>query len=72
MGQDNYVVVRSNERVKLFSGIAANLSTALIAGTAYRVFVDERPDIVAVVWIVGATALIWMAHAVLGMMEPEI
>ena len=60
-----------NERVKGFSNYSFNLSAALAAAAATRMWV-RGVDPAALIWVAGAIALFLLASGVLYLLEPEI
>ena len=64
------LIVRSNERLKAYSGQAFNLGAALIAAAAVRVS-SGTVDGVLALWIVGAIGLISAGTHLLGYLEDD-
>jgi len=64
-------VLIANERVKATANFLFNLSAALSAGTAARVWLVARFDVAALFWAVAALLLFALAYGVLYWLEPE-
>jgi hypothetical protein len=64
-------ILTLNERVKGFSNYFFNLSAALMAATAARVWVNGGIDLAALACLVGAIALLLLASGLLYLLEPE-
>jgi hypothetical protein len=64
-------ILTLNERVKGFSNYLSNLSAALLAASAARAWVQGGGDLAAAAWLAGALGLLWLAYAVLYLLEPE-
>ncbi|GLT02198.1 hypothetical protein GCM10007897_36030 [Sphingobium jiangsuense] len=64
-------ILQSNERIKGISGLGFNLSVGVIGATAARIYLTLDVDMVAVVWSMGAIALIWASSKILTLLDAE-
>jgi hypothetical protein len=64
-------ILTLNERVKGFSTYLSNLSAALLAAAAARAWVLGSGDLAALARLAGALCLLWLAYAILYLLEPE-
>jgi len=64
-------ILQANERIKAISGVGFNLSVGVIGATAARVYLNLDVDAVAVVWSMGAVALIWASSKILTLLDAE-
>lgn len=67
---NNIEIVRANEFLKIVSGALANLSAALFAAVAVRLY-HEGFVLDLAVWTPGAIVLIWSSRKTLSLMQPE-
>jgi hypothetical protein len=65
-------ILTLNERVKGFSNYFFNLSAALVAASAARVWVNGGVDLAALAWLSIAIGLLLLAWKLLYLLEPEI
>jgi hypothetical protein len=65
-------ILTLNERVKGFSNYCFNLSAALAAAAAARVWGTGGVDLAALLWVASAFVLLLFAWGLLFLLEPEI
>jgi hypothetical protein len=65
-------ILTLNERVKTVSTYFANLSAALSAATATRVWVKADVDLSAILWVAGAVCLLLISSQVLYLLEATL
>lgn len=63
-------ILTLNERVKAISTYCANLSAALLAATAARVWIKAAVDLNALAWLAVTVGLILISWQVLHLLEP--
>ena len=64
-------ILTLNERVKGFSNYFFNLSAALVAAGAARIWVNGGIDLAALAWLAIAIGLLLLASGLLYLIEPE-
>lgn len=62
---------RFNEKVRSVTGMGFNLSAGVIAATAARVTGFGNLDIFAILWVIGAMALVYMSNKGLDLLISE-
>jgi hypothetical protein len=64
-------ILTLNERLKGFSNYFFNLSAALLAAAAARMWVNGGFDLALLIWLAGAIGLLLLASGLLYLLEPE-
>ena len=64
-------IIRRNEQRKAISGQLYNLSAALFAAVAVKLYADLEMSRAVAIWFLGASLLILVGHNVLGLLEDE-